>query len=210
MGILDSYKDLINASFSKWIKVEDKVSRFTIERFSYDFGVDENETGNHCWKCVTVNKCWFKNEKLKKPEKMDYSLFPTSKLLNIIRGLYHPKCHCKEYAINNPKMQDITIIIPEGKIDWVYRDKSGLVEAWGYSINDRELLTENIINASKKTYAEGNYEIFEHTRMGVNISLFIEIPGIKNKLGRTYKRVSSYMIFPNGKLKNNTPIARKW
>ena len=24
MGILDSYKDLINASFSKWLKVEDK------------------------------------------------------------------------------------------------------------------------------------------------------------------------------------------
>ena len=39
------------------------------------------------------------------------------------------------------------------------------------------------LNASKKAYSEGNYEIFEHTRMGVNISLFIEIPGIKNKLG---------------------------
>ena len=37
MGILDSYKDLINASFSKWIKVEDKISPFTIEMFSYDF-----------------------------------------------------------------------------------------------------------------------------------------------------------------------------
>lgn len=46
--------------------------------------------------------------------------------------------------------------------------------------------------------------------MGVNISLFIEIPGINNKFGRSYKRVSSYMIYPNGKLKNNTPIAREW
>ena len=210
MGILDSYKDLINASFSKWIKVEDKVSPFTIEMFPYDSGVDENETGHHCWKCVTVNKCWFKNEKNKKPKKFDYAIFSSNELLKIIRWLYHPKCHCKEYAISNPKTQDITIIMPEGKIDWVYRDKAGLVEAWGYYVNDRDILVENIINASKKAYAEGNYEIFEHTRMGVNISLFIEIPGIRNKLGHSYKRVSSYMIFPNGKLKNNTPIARKW
>ena len=63
MGILDSYKDLINASFSKWIKVEDKFSPFTIEMFPYDLGIEENS--NHCWKCVTVNKCWFRNEKNK-------------------------------------------------------------------------------------------------------------------------------------------------
>lgn len=210
MSILDNYKDLINLSFSKWIKVEDNVSPFTIEMFPYEFGVDENQTENHCWKCVAVNKCWFKNENNKKPERMDYSLFPTDKLLNTVRGLYHPKCHCKEYIISKPKTEYISIIMPEGKIDWVYRDKSGLLEAWGYSVNDREILTENIINASKRAYAEGNYEIIEHTRMGVNISLFIEIPGIRNKLGHSYKRVSSYMIFPNGKLKNNTPISRKW
>ena len=67
MGILDSYKDLINASFSKWIKVEDKASPFTIEMFPYDLGIEENS--HHCWKCVTVNKCWFRNEKNKNPRK---------------------------------------------------------------------------------------------------------------------------------------------
>ena len=66
MGILDSYKDLINTSFSKWIKVEDKQSKWTIEDFPYNTGVDEDITKPHCWKCVTVNKCWFKNEENKK------------------------------------------------------------------------------------------------------------------------------------------------
>lgn len=34
MGILDSYKDLINASFSKWIKVEDNQFKMDNRRFS--------------------------------------------------------------------------------------------------------------------------------------------------------------------------------
>jgi hypothetical protein len=49
MGILDSYKDLINASFSKWIKVEDKQSKWTIEDFM------------NTWSCYTI----FPNGKLK-------------------------------------------------------------------------------------------------------------------------------------------------
>lgn len=210
MGVLDEYKNLITASFSKWIKVEDKQSLWTIEDFSYGGGVDEDFTNPHCWECVTVNKCWFKNEENKKPQKFNYKLFSYSELMKILRGLYHPYCHCEEFAINDPKIEDVTIILPVGKIDWVYRDKFGLISAWGYTVNDKEILTENIIKASKKAYQEGNYVIAQHTRMGVNISLFIEIQGIREKLGHSYKRVSSYMIFPNGKLKNNTPIARKW
>lgn len=42
MSILDDFKDLINASFSKWIKVEDKQSQNT-------------------WSCYTI----FPNGKLK-------------------------------------------------------------------------------------------------------------------------------------------------
>lgn len=34
----------------------------------------------------------------------------------------------------------------------------------------------------------------------------IDIPGANEKLGKTYKIESNYMIFPNGKLKMNTPI----
>lgn len=34
----------------------------------------------------------------------------------------------------------------------------------------------------------------------------IDIPGANEKLGKTYKIESNYMILPNGKLKMNTPI----
>lgn len=63
MNVLDDFKDLINASFSKWIKIEDKLTKWTIEDFPYNIGVYEIVTEPHCWKCVTANKCWFKNEK---------------------------------------------------------------------------------------------------------------------------------------------------
>lgn len=91
--------------------------------FPYDFGVDENETGNHCWKCVTVNKCWFKNEENKKPKKFDYAIFSSSELLKIIRGLYHSKCHCKEYALNSPNLNDINFIFIDGKVQYFFLDK---------------------------------------------------------------------------------------
>lgn len=68
MRILDEYTDLINASFSQWIKVEDNQSKWTIEDFPHSTVVDENITYPHCWKCVTVNHCWFKNEENKKTE----------------------------------------------------------------------------------------------------------------------------------------------
>ena len=44
MGILDEYADLINASFSRWIEVENNQSRWTIEDFSYSTGVEEAVT----------------------------------------------------------------------------------------------------------------------------------------------------------------------
>ncbi len=210
MRILDEYTDLINASFSQWIEVEDNLSRWTIEDFPYSTGVDENITYPHCWKCVTVNHCWFKNEENKKPARFDYSNTSFSQTPLSKRGLYHPHCHCKESAINNPKIEDIEIIMPEGKIDWIYKDKYKLINSWGYNEKDRRILTENIIYSSKIAYHSGNYQILRHTKSGINISLFIEIPGINEKLGHIYKRVSSYMIFPNGKLKNNTPISRRW
>lgn len=44
-----------------------------------------------------------KRREQKKPNRFDYSntLFSQTPLSK--RGLYHPHCHCKELAINNPK-----------------------------------------------------------------------------------------------------------
>ena len=210
MSILAPYYDSIYAHFSKWIKVEDKHLKWTIEDFPYDEGANENLTNPHCWKCVTVNRCWFKNEQNKKPEHFDYSKYSYGEIPKSDRGIYHPHCHCKELAINIPKESDIKLILTDGKVDWVFKDKGGLLKAWGYEFEDRDKFVENFITATRKAYSNGNYQILEHTNKGVNISIFIEMPGIKSKDGRYYKRVTSFMVFPNGKLKNNTPIAKEW
>lgn len=201
MGILDSYKDLINASFSKWIKVEDNQSKWTIEDFPYSTGVDENITYPHCWKCVTVNKCWFKNEENKKPKRFDYTLFTYSQIMKMIRGLYHPKCHCKEFAINVPKEKDINLIVDMGKIFFFFKDKSGLFHSWGYTNSDKndfvKMFKELIIDA----YRQGNYHEEKHTKAGYQINLTIKVPGKNEKLNKEYEVKSAFIIFPEGKLR---------
>lgn len=46
-----------------WIQVVDNQNNITIEDFSYATYVIREKTGNHCEKCVSVNMCWFKDEK---------------------------------------------------------------------------------------------------------------------------------------------------
>ena len=57
-----------------WIQIIDEQNEITIENYGYETGVIEGTTQNHCVKCVAVNKCWFKNEKGKKPEKFSYTV----------------------------------------------------------------------------------------------------------------------------------------
>ena len=209
MNMFKDFQDQIMSYFSKWIQVNDKKSGWTIEDFPYQTGVLETLTYPHCWKCVTVNQCFFKNEQGKKPEHVDYNKYSYSEIPKSEIGLYHPNCHCKEKVIENLTENNVVVELTESKIEWLYSDKFGLVESWGYSFNDKKELMKNLITATKKAYVAGRYIIRNHDKFGVNISLFIEVPSKKTP-GKYYKRVSSYMIFPNGKLKNNTPIGVKW
>ncbi len=45
-----------------WIQIIDEKNDLTIESYKYDTGVIEGTTGNHCVKCVAINRCWFKDE----------------------------------------------------------------------------------------------------------------------------------------------------
>ena len=45
-----------------WIQITVYQNEITIENYGYETGIIEGTTGNHCVKCVAVNKCWFKNE----------------------------------------------------------------------------------------------------------------------------------------------------
>ncbi len=90
MTMFEDIFDKLLASFSEWIKIGDPKSTWTIEDFPYETGVDEKITNPHCWKCVTVNQCWFKDEDGKKPQEFDYSQYSLIAIPMSKRGLYHP------------------------------------------------------------------------------------------------------------------------
>lgn len=210
MSVFDKVRIEANAILSDWIQVVDPKSNWTIEDFPYATGVDENITNPHCWKCVSVNQCWFKNEEGKKPEEFDYSNFSLAQIPLLKRGLYHPNCHDKLNGIT-PHKKDFHAIIEEGKIEWLFENKTGLINAWGFRTEEeKSLLIEQIKKLSEEAFYYGRYKIRKHDYSGINISIFITISGINEKEGHKYNRISSYMVFTNGKLKNNTPISGRW
>lgn len=202
MGVFDGI-------LGNWIQIKDDDCKLTIMNYDYKTGVIKGTTGNHCRTCVVVNQCWFKNETGKKPEinkaskiteytysDMDDSDFP---------GLFHPHCHCEEIPIPDPDIEDIKLIIVEGKYTFLFADKAGLMKSCGYpELNNDFIETYNL--CVKKAYYYGNYAIQFVNEFGVRIRLFIDLPGGGEKNNKTYPFRASFMIFPNGTLKCNTPM----
>ena len=69
-----------------------------------------------------------------------------------------------------------------------------------------DVLGNGIQQKTKEAYFYGNYIKQDLTKYGFKINLNIDIPGYNEKKGKIYKITSNYMIFPNLKLKMNTPI----
>lgn len=199
MGVFDEI-------LGDWVQIVDDSNDKTIEDYSYDTGVIEGTTENHCVKCVAVNRCCFRNSIDKKPKRF---FLPDSKLLDYILngiplGLYHFRCHCTELPITLPDLDDIQLIIPQGKIDWLFLDKSQWIEAMGYKCDI--FFVEMLKDKIKQAYFYGNYELQEHTKFGIKVNLLIDIQGVNEKFGKNYKIKSSFMVFPYMKLKCNTLI----
>lgn len=206
MSVFDEVRENIIASFSEWIKVYDNKNPWTLENFSYKTGVDESLTNTHCWKCVTVNQCWFKNEEGKKPKKFDYTKYSFSEIPLTKRGLYHPNCHDKEVSINVPKISNLKIEKDINKINYFFKKKLKWYYSWGYKKIDREEFINNIFSLVKTSYRTGNYETEKHTKYGFQINIFFTIEGIRAKKGNYYNTWSSYIVYPNGKLRLITLI----
>ena len=215
MKVFDNMRDKLLSYFtindeisSDWIKINDKRTTcgWTIEDFPLSPGVDENLTAPHCWKCVSVNQCWFKNEDKKKPEHFDYSQYTYSQIPKSKRGLYHPNCHCKERSINVPRVKDIKLIIDVGKINFFFKDKIGLFHSWGYTNKDKDSFVEMYKDLVIDAYRRGNYEYQKHARSGYQINLLISFNGKNDKRFNQYNMRAAFVIFPDGKLRCVTPI----
>lgn len=195
--------DLLKTKLGDWVEVVDNKNVFTIDNFPYETGVTGPITKKHCAKCIAINKCWFKNEKLKKPEPLEIL---TTNIKS--QGLYHPHCHCKANYIIAPSEDEINLIIPNGKTGWLFKDKIEWVHIWGY-INESEFLKE-LYRAVKEAYANGNYKLRNHNKYGFQVDLYIIINGANEKKGKTYNLKSGFTIFSEGKLKCNTLIGGRW
>ena len=73
------------------------------------------------------------------------------------------------------------------------------------------MITE-LIRAMKEAYVLGNYKRKAHDKYGFRINIQVEMPGVNEKAGKIFKFNSGFTIFPNGKLKMNTPFGgwTKW
>ncbi len=162
----------------------------------------------HCVTCTIVNKCWFKDEKDKKPDEFDYSKYPEIPLEK--RGLYHPNCHDLKIPISVPMSNKIEIFDLERRMDYLFLDKKVWLNSMGYKEEDKKEVLELLEKLSKVAYCQGNYKnnppVEEKKKYGFRIRLNLHFPGKREKLGRIYEITSSYIVYPNGKLKNNTPI----
>lgn len=202
-----SYFDTNDEVSSDWININDGYSKWTIKDFPYNLGVDENLTRPHCWRCVTVNQCWFKNEKGKKPEEFDYSNYTYGQISKSKRGLYHPYCHCKKRAINVPKLKDITVLLVRPKFNDFFKRKKRIFYGLGYTYKDEEYIINLYIDKIKNSYRSGNYSIYKHCKYGFQINIAVSLVG-KNKFeNRTHEFKTGLFIYPNGKLRIVTVFA---
>ena len=196
----------IERLFDNWIQVVDPQNSITIAHYGYETGVIEGTTDNHCVKCVAVNYCWFKDEDGKKPE--PFSILPSNLLLKYpktqLLGLYHPYCHCKEIPISTPTPEKIKLLVDNGKVDWMLRDKTNWMKSLGY--DSVKHFIPALYQCIKEAYCQGNYKIILHNNYGVKANLFLNLAGANEKAGKTYPLKSAFMIFPNGTLKCNTLI----
>ena len=194
--------------FGNWIQIIDDQNDVTIDDYGYDTGVIEGTTENHCVKCVAVNKCWFKDEIDKKPKKFDITgINLLDSIVNgILPGLYHFRCHCNEIPVMPFSINQIQLIVPEGKIAYLFSSKMDWINAMGYHLDDFNYFVDVLLQNTKQSYYYGKYFVQDLTKYGCKINIMVEIPGINEKIGKIYKIKTNYMVFPYGKLKMNTPI----
>ena len=207
MSILDNVLDDVKAVFSDWIKITDPKSKWTIEDFPEEKGVNENVTNRHCWRCVSVNQCWFKNEDNKKPDEYDYSQYSQREISYYIRGLFHPHCHDKKSGINVPHASKIIIRDVRDKFNNLFQIKGKIFRKIGYTSKDENDIIEIYLEQVKRKYVRGEYYKFRHTKYGFQINIEINMP-VKTNMPddlKTFK--TGLIIFPNGQLRIVTVFA---
>ena len=209
MNVFENFSDYAKSLLKGWVRIEDKKNPWTIESFA-KINYDESKIGPHCVFCTIINKCWFKDEENKRPPEFNYSGYSEEDTPQISRGLYHPYCHDKKYAIDAPTQNKIEIFDLERRMDYLFNKKKNWLESMGYNENDKQEVFQLIEKLSKDSYCKSDYQnnppTEEKKKYGFRIRIRLLFPGKGEKEGKIYPLTSSYIVYPNGMLKNNTPI----
>lgn len=140
-----------------------------------------------CDICVAINRTIFKNNN--KPNEYQ-----------------HPFCKCKQIPT---KLNDVLLDFPIKKIqNYLFVKKVDLMKSMGYIIEDVQEVYDTIAECAKREFLKGKYELGQLSKHGQRLSITVELSGKRNKQGRTYRFISGWMAYPNGKLHNNTPFSR--
>lgn len=76
----------------------------------------------------------------------------------------------------------------------------------GYTEKEFDEFVNVLLQKTKEAYFYGNYYKENYNNFGFKINLNLSIPGKNEKVGKVYNVTTNYMIFPNKKLKMNTPL----
>ena len=139
-----------------------------------------------CDICVAINRTIFKNNN--KPDEQQ-----------------HPFCKCAQIPT---KLNDVILDFSIGKIkDYLFVKKVDLMKSMGYIIEDTQEVYDKIAESAKREFLKGKYKLGELSKHGQKVSITVELQGKRDKYGRTYRFISGWMAYPNGKLHNNTPFS---
>jgi len=185
-----------------WIQIEDTQTEINLNDFSFETGIIKEQIDNHCVPCIASNKCYYKNEEGKRPPKQVYNSVRDLNLKNA--GLFHYNCHCKELNNQINSIDEINLLIPDGKKRWVLSDKLDWIISMGYEPNDYFLKT--VEQCVKEAYFYGRYKIRAFDKYGMRIDLSLKFPGHGEKQGKIYDLKSGFSIFPEKTLKCNTYV----
>ena len=100
----------------------------------------------------------------------------------------------------------IQLLINDGKKMYLFSDKLGIIEYMGYKESEKEKFYTTFENCVKQAFSEGKYYKRVHDRYGFRINIQVEMPGVNEKIDKIFRFNAGFTIFPNGKLKINTPF----
>ena len=149
----------------------------------------------HCDICLKLDKCWF--VKAIMPQLPQHQFCHCLAVPKSFLTVQKQATANSEYSKYDPYLFNTT-----GKYQ---HGKEKLFQLWGYTVKDVQWLKSEIERQGLEKYISGDYKLNMLDGNGQRINIIIKIPR-KDKIGEV-SFATGWMVYPNGKIKLNTPYA---